>query len=447
MIRHLPLGLVLVALIAIGCGGDDEPTYLPREAMLDPETCADCHAGHVDEWKSSMHAYASDDPVFLAMNARGQRETDGALGDFCVKCHAPMAVRDGLTTDGLNLAELPASAKGVTCFFCHSVASVEDDHNNPLVLADDLVMRGGFGDAIENGKHATAYSSLLDQNNPDSSTMCGACHDIVTDAGVHLERTFAEFQDTIYAKNENPQAALTCSDCHMHGSDGVVADFDGVPLRDRGLHEHTFPGVDTAAIEWPGKDDQREEIDRQLASFLASRICFNPVGNQIEVRLQNDAGHMFPSGASQDRRAWVELHAFADGTEILSSGVVPDGTAVAELDDPVLWLMRDRVTDADGDETHMFWDAASIESELLPPPSMPGADHSVLGIYPLGASPQPDRIELAVHMEPIGLEVLDDLIDSGDLDPSYRDVLPRLDLEGASLTWTADNAGADRCFP
>ena len=40
-----------------------------------------------------MHAYAAEDPVFLAMNARGQRETKGALGDFCVKCHAPMAVQ------------------------------------------------------------------------------------------------------------------------------------------------------------------------------------------------------------------------------------------------------------------------------------------------------------------------------------------------------------------
>ena len=50
-----------------------------------------------------MHAFASRDPVFRAMNQRGQRETNGELGDFCVKCHAPMAVLDKQTTDGLNL--------------------------------------------------------------------------------------------------------------------------------------------------------------------------------------------------------------------------------------------------------------------------------------------------------------------------------------------------------
>ena len=72
-----------------------------------------------------MHAYAAEDPVFLAMNARGQRETNGALGDFCVKCHAPLAVELGLTTDGLNLGEIPPHLAGVTCFFCHTVESVE----------------------------------------------------------------------------------------------------------------------------------------------------------------------------------------------------------------------------------------------------------------------------------------------------------------------------------
>ena len=76
---------------------------LSREELLNPETCKSCHPKHYREWASSMHAYAAKDPVFLAMNQRGQRETKGKLGDFCVNCHAPMAVREGKTKDGLNL--------------------------------------------------------------------------------------------------------------------------------------------------------------------------------------------------------------------------------------------------------------------------------------------------------------------------------------------------------
>src|SRR5205814_5566711 len=88
----------------LGCGGDDD-AHLTREELVDPETCKTCHADHFAEWAGSMHAYASDDPIFIAMNARGQRETNGALGDFCVKCHAPMAVHESATTDGKNLGD------------------------------------------------------------------------------------------------------------------------------------------------------------------------------------------------------------------------------------------------------------------------------------------------------------------------------------------------------
>jgi hypothetical protein len=94
----------------VGCAsssGSPPSTFFSREEMLQPTKCAQCQQSHFDDWSQSVHAQASDDPVFIAMNKRGQRETGGTLGTFCVKCHAPMAVRDGLTTDGLNLDSLP----------------------------------------------------------------------------------------------------------------------------------------------------------------------------------------------------------------------------------------------------------------------------------------------------------------------------------------------------
>src|SRR5262245_2570979 len=88
------LGVCLVfAGLACGCGNDDAApppaATLGKSALMNPETCAECHPKHYDEWSRSMHAYASDDPLFVAMNARGQREAN--IGPFCVKCHAPMA--------------------------------------------------------------------------------------------------------------------------------------------------------------------------------------------------------------------------------------------------------------------------------------------------------------------------------------------------------------------
>ena len=77
----------ICAVLAACSGG------LSKEELRNPESCRDCHGEIVRQWSGSMHAYAADDPVFLALNQKGQRETNGALGDFCVKCHAPIALR------------------------------------------------------------------------------------------------------------------------------------------------------------------------------------------------------------------------------------------------------------------------------------------------------------------------------------------------------------------
>jgi len=38
---------------------------------------------------------------------KGQRDTNGAVGGFCISCHAPMALRTGASENGDNLDELP----------------------------------------------------------------------------------------------------------------------------------------------------------------------------------------------------------------------------------------------------------------------------------------------------------------------------------------------------
>ncbi len=435
--------LVPALALSLGCGDD----YLSKAELMDPETCKDCHPKHFEEWQSSMHAYAADDPIFLAMNRRGQRETDGALGDFCVQCHAPMAVRLGETTDGLNLEELPQHLKGITCYFCHTVTEVTGTHNNPLVLADDKVMRGGFGDAVENGVHKTKYSALHDRNSAESSSLCGSCHDIVTD-NIHLERTFAEYKESVFVEQPFDQS---CSNCHMSGVDDVVADFDGVKTRRR--HSHAFPGVDLAITEWPGIDYQRELINEELRTTVQSKLCYNPATNAMDLNLTNIAGgHMFPSGATQDRMAWVEFVAKVGEDEVVVSGVFDDDEAVSSEEDPLLWRMKDFGFNAADEPEHMFWDIVRVDSELLPPSvtfdmTDPAYDHSVTRSYPMGVNPRPDQVDVLVRIRPVGRELIDELIESGDLDPMYQDSIETFNLEGSRLRWTPETAGSDLCVP
>ncbi|MFZ9888113.1 MAG: multiheme c-type cytochrome, partial [Myxococcota bacterium] len=414
--RVVALWLTLWA--ATGCPGTTPSVDVM--ALRDPVTCQGCHPEHYREWAGSMHAYASVDPVFVAMNARAQTDTAGALGDFCVRCHAPMAWATGATTDGLNLASLPASLQGVGCVYCHSVTAVEGTHNNPLVVQEDGMMRGGIRDPFPSQVHGSLYSKLHDRDELGSSALCGACHDLVVPSGLHLERGYAEWQESLYAKPESG-GALSCSGCHMPGQTGPVASVEGAPVRRR--KSHAFPGVDVALIDFPERETQAALVQRSLDNTLGATLCVEDIGGlaEVSVDLENlAAGHAFPSGATQDRRVWVEVRAFLGAEEIYRSGVVEEGVPMTEVADPSRWELGHRIFDENDDEVLLFWEAYHMRGELLPAPtaasaSLPGyRDTHVIRTYLIPGLP-PDRVTMRVLVRPIGLDILDELIESGDL--------------------------------
>jgi hypothetical protein len=426
---------------------DGQAPKLPRQALLDPATCKQCHADHYREWSGSMHAYASEDPVFLAMNRRGQRETGGALGAFCVNCHAPMAVREGATKDGLNLDAVPASLKGVTCFFCHTADSVEGTHNAPLHLSDAPVMRGGFADPVANSAHEATYSPLHDRDKVDSAKLCGACHDIVTDHGAAIERTFAEWQASVFSQ---APGGATCGQCHMDQSKTLEPVAQAPNVFSRRRHAHGFSAIDTALTPFPEADAQRAGVKALLDTTLQSALCVSAGKTQLRVFLDNVAGgHAFPSGSSQDRRVWVEVAGYAGGAQVYASGQVADGTAVTAAADPDLWLMRDCMFDGGGAEVHMFWEAAGVEGNGLPAqatfdPLDPRfyQTHLVRSYPRAGNMPSAvDRVTMRVRVRPMGLDVLDSLVGSGDLDPAIRNAMGTLDV-GEPLEWKASDAAS-----
>jgi len=460
------IGSLVAALL--GCGHHNESSspdaaaYLPRDQMLDPETCKVCHQTHYADWSLSMHAYAADDPVFLAMNRRGQRETNGQLGNFCVKCHAPLAVRENQTTDGLNLASVPQKYKGVTCFFCHTVAALEGTHNAALSLSSDLAMRGEYSDPLPNAAHTGAYSGLHDRDALDSAKACGACHDIVvSQTNAFIERTSCEWAHSAFNQPVD-HGGQTCAQCHMLESNGTIAQVPNAPVRR--YHAHDFPGVDVAlGTSQADGGAERAAVQQFLASSLHGALCVTQQGGVRAILDPVFLGHDWPSGAAQDRRAWAEIVAYSGGDVIYQSGVVPDGTPVVGVqNDPDLWLLRDQMFDSQGVPVNMFWQAASTKANEIP--ALSTFDQldprfyqtHVEQLYPRSGTqpvplPQmPDRVTFRMRLQPIGLDVLDDLVESGDLDPSIPGAMPTFDVSflsadggaQAALEWTPQTAAS-----
>ncbi len=411
-----------------------EAAPLTAEEAYDPVTCGACHPDQYAQWQGSMHAYSSYDPVFIALNAAGQRATDGALGSFCIDCHAPMAAKLGLSTDGLDLDTLPASMRGISCTYCHTVDGVDDLYNNGLGHADDLVQRGAIADAVPTAAHQSAYSPLHDRAELVSSDLCGSCHDVVVPSGMQLERTWVEWNSTQYA-TATSGLQQTCGNCHMDGYEGRAAISDGAPLRR--VHDHAFPAVDTALIEFPGREEQAEMIQDRLDPTVLSEllVCASENGVEMRLRLENvAAGHSWPSGAAQHRRGWVEIAAYQGDTLLFEAGNVPEGEAVLANETDDLWWFGDRIFDGDGIETHAAWDATSYESNLLPGLDSDGDNHVTRTWY-LGEQ-VPTRAEAIVHMRALDVDFLQWLVDQGDLDPSYLSAVPTWDLAASEAAWS-----------
>jgi hypothetical protein len=210
-------------------------------------------------------------------------------------------------------------------------------------------------------------------------------------------------------------------------------------------------GVDGPMTPFPSTDDptrdaalaaeQAAKREQLLAPTVRVEICVQPLdpGSAIHLTLDNaNAGHNYPSGAAQDRRAWLEVIAYAGEEVIYQSGVFEDGEIVSAEADPDLWLLRDETFDTDGNETHMFWEVVDIEKKTLPvqvttnPADADYYKSHLTRRFPFVQAETiagvPTRVTVRLRIMPIGLEVLDDLIGSGHLDAAFRSQMPTLDL-------------------
>jgi hypothetical protein len=339
---------------------------------------------------------------------------------------------------------------------CHNTIGVGEHFNNGLELANDTTMRAAIDEPVESSAHAVGYSAYLDSNRRESSELCGSCHDVVTPAGVHLERTFEEYKASLFGQLE--EGFETCAGCHMPGRVGTAAEAADAPQRV--VHRHLWPGVDIALSSFPGREVQRQAVECDLALNTRIRsIQYDGVGT-FTVQSETSAGHRQPSGAAQDRRMWIEVVAYdANDDVVFESGHVDHGEPVAKASadpsyDPQLALYRDWIYDADGALTHDFWKAApsrehpdGFESLTLPFTIDPAIPHTVGARYTIARHREIARMTVRLRMRPIGLDVLHDLVRSGDLDAGVLEQVPTFTLHGAALEWRPDETTPRSLLP
>src|SRR5262245_41757786 len=111
------------------------PLFDNDEGVLaSPNLCAECH-GDYDKtlepshnWRGSMMANATRDPLFWAAYAVAEQDFEGA-GDWCLRCHSPTGWLGGRSTPTDGSALLAADAQGITCDTCHRMTNPDNSEH------------------------------------------------------------------------------------------------------------------------------------------------------------------------------------------------------------------------------------------------------------------------------------------------------------------------------
>ncbi len=324
----------------------------------------------VNDWRSSMMANSARDPFFRA-KVRHESLVNPAHADSlqnkCLGCHAPLGMHEErlLGNPLFTLAHLDTSRlglDGVSCLSCHGQREAtagsffsgelefdsarvygpySDDQINPAIMEFFVRFTPGFGSHIVNSK------------------VCAGCHTLITET-VDLngeftgdefveQATYHEWLNSVYSAN-----GTMCNTCHLPRiNDGIILAAEYPFLNEQspfGLH-HLVGGnahmlrllkqfKDTLDI--PATDVQFDSTITRTERMLRDRTLDASLTlldrttdtAYFSLRLENKAGHRFPSGYPS-RRAFVEFIVLTtEGDTVFKSGRLNSGDEVEGHDMP-----------------------------------------------------------------------------------------------------------------
>jgi tetratricopeptide (TPR) repeat protein len=258
---------------------------IPSNFFMDSTACGECHKDIYEQWKSSMHHFASFNNQFYRKSIEYMQSVVGTQpSKWCAGCHDHAVFFNGRfdrpVKEQIDTAEARA---GLACTSCHAIVHVDSSMGNGgFTIAYPPLHE--FVTSKNKFIHALDYFATFLNPEPhrrtfmkpfmreDTSEFCSGCHKVHLDVPVNQYRWFRGFNDydNWQASGVSGQGARsfyypmdtsTCADCHM----------PLVPSKDPGnrggkVHSHRFPAANTA-VPFVNRD---EEQLRTTEQFLKS---------------------------------------------------------------------------------------------------------------------------------------------------------------------------------
>ncbi|CAI4032868.1 MULTIHEME_CYTC domain-containing protein [Nitrospira tepida] len=264
---------------------DDYARAIPYQAVpagldsLKAESCGTCHREIYEEWKSSIHAQAYDDPFFQAYWAKDKHIW------VCLNCHTPLENQQPTLIKEIPRGRVERAVQevnprfdpdyqkeAITCAACH---------------VRDGVIHGPYEDSA--APHPTKFDPSF-----RTAQICYRCHNVVSGPAQFYNvgpcGTYAEYEGKYFMQ----ERGFICQSCHMPEVDRPVA--DGSPIRRGRRHL------------WRGGHDP-DMIKRAVAVEVTAEPRRPKPGDNVTFTLtlvNAGAGHKIPTG-DPDRHFTVEF--------------------------------------------------------------------------------------------------------------------------------------------
>jgi Flp pilus assembly protein TadD len=287
---------------------------IPANFFMDSALCGECHKDIYEQWKSSVHHFASFNNQFYRKSIEYMQSVVGTEpSKWCAGCHDHAVFFNGRfdkpIVPQIDTAEAQA---GLACTSCHSITHVDGTMGNggfvieypplhELATSRNRVIRtlDNFLTYLNPEPHRRSFMKPFMREN--QSSYCSACHKVHLDVPVNDYRWFRGFNDYDNWQGSGfgdgarsfyyPPKGKTCVDCHMT----TVKSDDPGHHADGTIHSHRFAAANTAVPFVNHDQTQLAETEKFLKSgfisvdiFAASPVDEKHEGTQM-VRRVGDA--------------------------------------------------------------------------------------------------------------------------------------------------------------
>lgn len=320
----------------VGCHGYDPDGLASRDEDGNDVNVADA-------WAATMMANAARDPFWRAkvsheVEVNPDHQED--LESTCTKCHAPLgrfnAMHNGQAHYSIAEMEVDSIAlDGVSCSACHQLdtALMGQSFNGNLIYDTNHVIYGPYTNPFSQPMVSFVGFDAVYNEKISTSLSCADCHTLITQSvnmdgeytGTEFveQATYHEWTNSIYDQDATRQE---CQSCHIPRIEDEVAlalDYSFIGGRSPfGKHEFSGAnifmlrlmkdnievlGINASSIDYDSTISRTERL-LQDCTLVLDLIEMDRTVDSVyySLRIENKAGHKFPSGYPS-RRASIQF--------------------------------------------------------------------------------------------------------------------------------------------